>query len=103
MNQSIKTQSPVAAGERGSGDGGIDTYVIPNSPPIVNQIEPLLKAADVARVLQVSKTEAYRLMHSEIPTVRFGKQTVRVRLSDLQRFIEASIQGGEAWMNSRSK
>ena len=95
MKQDIKAQSPAVTGERGSGDGELDTFVIQHSPPIVNQIEPLLKAADIARVLQVSKTEAYRLMNSEIPTVRFGKQTVRVRLSDLQGFIESrTVQHG---------
>jgi excisionase family DNA binding protein len=56
-------------------------------------IEPLLKAADVARYLNVSRTQAYRLMQEDIPVVRFGISTVRVRLSDLENFIEANLQG----------
>lgn len=55
------------------------------------KIPILLKAADVARVLNCSKTEAYRLMEREIPTVRYGKSIVRVRPVDLQAFIEASM------------
>ncbi len=95
MKQGIKAQSPAATGERGECNGDLDNPSIHTSPPIVNQIEPLLKAADIARVLQVSRTEAYRLMNSEIPTVRFGKQTVRVKLSDLQGFIESrTVQHG---------
>jgi len=54
------------------------------------RIEPLLKAADVARYLNVSRTEAYRLMGSEIPVIRFGTSIVRIRLADLELFIEKS-------------
>jgi predicted DNA-binding transcriptional regulator AlpA len=64
------------------------------SNPMLSQsrnFEPLLKAPDVARYLSVSRTEAYRLMRSEIPTIRFGSSTVRVRLSDLELFIEKSM------------
>ena len=58
-------------------------------------IEKLLKADDVARVLNVSRTQAYRLMRGELPVVRFGGATVRVRLADLERFISEHIEGGE--------
>lgn len=61
-----------------------------NSPGI----EKLLKAEDVAKVLNVSRTQAYRLMRESLPVVRFGGATVRVRLSDLEAFIAAHITGG---------
>lgn len=61
-----------------------------NSPGI----EKLLKAEDVAKVLNVSRTQAYRLMRESLPVVRFGGATVRVRLADLEAFIAAHIQGG---------
>ena len=49
--------------------------------------ERLLKPADVAEILQVSKAHAYVLMkRGEIPSVRIGK-IVRVRLEDLERYI----------------
>lgn len=57
-------------------------------------IEKLLKAADVATVLGISKTAAYRLMGDELPAVRFGGNTVRVRLCDLEAFIASRVEGG---------
>ncbi len=55
--------------------------------------EWLLKAADVARVLNISVPMAYRLMQrGEIPTVRIGT-AVRVKPCDLQAFIERSRTG----------
>lgn len=58
-------------------------------------IEKLLKGDDVARILNVSRTQAYRLMRESLPVVRFGGATVRVRLSDLEAFIADHVQGGE--------
>lgn len=58
-----------------------------NKPPI----ESLLKASEVASVLGISKTAAYRLLGREIPAVRFGA-TVRVRACDLEAFIQRSVQ-----------
>ncbi|RJO64974.1 MAG: DNA-binding protein [Candidatus Omnitrophota bacterium] len=52
------------------------------------EIERLLKPADVAAILGVSRTQAYRLMGRELPAVRFGN-TVRVRRADLEKFIES--------------
>jgi excisionase family DNA binding protein len=50
--------------------------------------ERLLKPADVAEILQVSKAHAYILIkRDEIPSVRIGK-IVRVRLEDLERYIK---------------
>lgn len=49
--------------------------------------EKLLKPAEVADILQVSRAKAYQLMQrEEIPTVRIGK-LVRVRRADLERYI----------------
>ncbi len=49
--------------------------------------ERLLKASEVAKVLQVSSTQVYRLLATELPCVRFGGGTVRVRPEDLQQYI----------------
>ncbi len=48
----------------------------------------LIKAKEVAEILQVSRSMAYRMMQrGEIPTVRVGS-AVRVRGSDLEEFIK---------------
>jgi len=50
----------------------------------------LLKAKEVAEILQVGRSMAYRMMQrGEIPTVRVGS-AVRVRGSDLEEFIKKS-------------
>ncbi len=55
------------------------------------QADALLKGDDVARILNVSRSFAFQLMQrGEIPTVRLGR-AVRVRPSDLERFITDSI------------
>ncbi|MDR3577227.1 MAG: helix-turn-helix domain-containing protein [Anaerolineaceae bacterium] len=52
------------------------------------KVEKLLKPLEVASILRVSRTQAYRLMKSgELPAIRFGSATVRVRQSDLSKFI----------------
>lgn len=56
--------------------------------------DKLLKAEEVAEILNVSRTEAYRLMRGELPAVVFGGRTVRVRASDLAQFIETHVTGG---------
>lgn len=49
----------------------------------------LITAIDVASILQISKAHAYQLISQGlIPSVRFGKKTVRVKSEDLQRFID---------------
>jgi excisionase family DNA binding protein len=56
----------------------------------------LLKGAEVAKILQVSKAHAYVLMkRGEIPTVRIGK-IVRVKLEDLERYINEKATQNEA-------
>jgi len=55
------------------------------------KIEKLLKASDVAKLLNVSRSYAYLLMQSEeIPTVHIGKSR-RVRPQDLKAYIEQNI------------
>lgn len=50
----------------------------------------LLKPAEVAVLLSISKALAYRLIAtSQIPSVRFGR-TVRVKPEDLEVFIQQS-------------
>jgi excisionase family DNA binding protein len=47
----------------------------------------LLKATEIAKILQVSRSTAYQMMlRNDIPTVHIGK-AVRVRQSDLDEFI----------------
>ena len=54
----------------------------------------LLKAADVAQILNISMGLAYRLMQSgELPSVRLGR-SVRVRPADLEKFIANKTRGG---------
>ena len=54
----------------------------------VTQNERLLKAADVARILNISKAMAYRLIQQrEIPVIRIC-HAVRVRPSDLETYIK---------------
>jgi excisionase family DNA binding protein len=58
----------------------------------------LLKAHEVAQILQVSRTQAYKLMAiGDLPCVRFGGQTVRVKQGDLDQFISdhSSRQPGQ--------
>ncbi len=54
----------------------------------------LLKATDVANMLNVSRSFAYQLLETgQIPTVRIG-HALRVRIQDLEAFIEASLDPG---------
>ena len=56
----------------------------------------LLKADDVARILNISRSFAYQLMcRGEIPVVRLGRAT-RVRPSDLDRFISANVSSDDS-------
>ena len=56
----------------------------------VLRVNTLLKAKDVAEILQVSRAMAYNLMQrGEIPTVRIGKAR-RVRPEDLIKYIEGN-------------
>jgi len=47
----------------------------------------LLKAKDVARILNISRSKAYSMMREkEIPTITIGKN-VRVTCADLEKYI----------------
>ncbi len=53
----------------------------------------LLKAAEVAHRLNISRSQSYQLMQSgDLPTVRFGGN-VRVRESDLEEYINLHWSG----------
>ena len=57
---------------------------LPSQPDISH----LLKASEVAKYLQISKSSAYNLMKSgEIPVIRLGK-AVRVREQDLEVYLQ---------------
>lgn len=54
----------------------------------------LLKASDIARILNISKAFAYQLMQKgDIPTVKIGGAR-RVRPEDLERYIQENISHG---------
>lgn len=63
----------------------------PAGPPVQRKGETLLKAADIARRLGVSRSTAYKLMTESIPVIRFGPGTLRVRESDLEAFIASRV------------
>ena len=48
----------------------------------------LMKASEVAEVLQISRSKAYRMMRlGEIPTIKIGEKSVRVSNEDLNEYI----------------
>jgi excisionase family DNA binding protein len=52
----------------------------------------LLRAADVATTLCVSRSLAYQLMRNgDIPSVRIGHRSLRVRPTDLDAYIAAHV------------
>lgn len=54
-------------------------------------LDPLLKAKDVAEILNISRSLAYQLMQKgKIRTVRIGSAR-RVRSTDLKTFIEENL------------
>ena len=58
---------------------------------MMNHSEKLMKAMDVAEILNISRAFAYRLMQiGEIRTVTIGSAR-RVRPEDLQAFIEGCL------------
>jgi predicted DNA-binding transcriptional regulator AlpA len=50
-----------------------------------------LRAVEVARRLNISKSAAYRLMRESLPSYWFGPGVVRVLDADLDRFIQNSV------------
>ena len=64
------------------------TQNTPDNNPKKYAPKQLLRAAEVSKVLDISKPEAYKLFRDgEIPTVRIGR-LVRVKILDLENFIE---------------
>jgi excisionase family DNA binding protein len=54
----------------------------------IQETECLLKASEVARILNISRSLVYRLIHTgKIPSIRIN-QAVRIHNDDLVRFIE---------------
>lgn len=54
---------------------------------LLNQTNILLNGDDLAEVLNISRTQAYRLMRKgDIKSIRFGR-LVRVHPKDLEQFI----------------
>ena len=59
-----------------------------------NNFEVLLRGGDVAKILNISRSKAYLLIQSgEITAVHIGA-AVRVRPSDLQKYISDHLSGG---------
>lgn len=55
-----------------------------------SEIQKLLKATDVARILNISRAMAYKLMQTrQIPTVHIG-QSKRVLTKDLLNYIQSN-------------
>ncbi len=59
--------------------------------------EQLLKASEVARILNISRSLVYRLIHTgRIPSIRIN-QAVRIHNDDLNRFIEGNRTEAETY------
>ena len=55
--------------------------------------DKLLKGGDVANLLGISRSLAYRMMRTgEIQSIRFGR-TIRVRPEALEKFLQARTVG----------
>jgi excisionase family DNA binding protein len=53
----------------------------------------LLRGGDVARILNISRSQAYQLIQrKKIPAVHIGR-SVRVRSEDLHKFISENLTG----------
>jgi len=59
--------------------------------------ERLLKASEVAKILNISRSLVYRLIHTgKIPSIRIN-QAVRIHHDDLNRFIEGNRTEADAY------
>jgi excisionase family DNA binding protein len=70
-----------------------------NTPIVEDMIyeDRLLKASEVQQILNLSRTNVYRLMKAEVlPTVRI-RGAVRVPYGDLVRWIESRTRPGEGY------
>lgn len=74
----------------GSSQGRLQIEKERSTTQTLPERDQLLKPGEVAEMLQLSRSKAYRLMQQkEIPTVRMGR-TVRVKRSDLEEYIKRS-------------
>jgi excisionase family DNA binding protein len=48
----------------------------------------LLTVKELAGVLRISERTAYRLLETEIPAVRVGPRRIRVRVDDVEAFLD---------------
>ena len=63
----------------------------------IGETRQLLKAGDVARILNISQSLVYRLLQrGKIPSIRIN-QSVRVDPEDLQQFIETNRSENETF------
>jgi predicted DNA-binding transcriptional regulator AlpA len=62
-----------------------------NAPDPTFALEPLLTAAEVARILGVRSKRVYEL---GIPAVRLSEKTLRWRRSVVQAWIDSRSEGG---------
>jgi excisionase family DNA binding protein len=61
---------------------------VPNDKEIIAMVDQLLTGEQVAEILHISRSFAYSLMkRGELPTIRIGS-SVRVRIDDLEAYIE---------------
>jgi len=68
------------------------------------QLPQLLKIGQVAEILQISRTSAYRLAVSgDLPSVKFMGVTVRVRPEDLDRYIMEHLNGNSSYSHNIEK
>lgn len=52
-------------------------------------IQTLLTGIEVAKILNISRSQAFTLMQrGDIPTIRIGLKNVRVRMEDLEQYVE---------------
>ena len=57
-----------------------------------------MNAAEIAKVLHIATSSAYALMsRHEIPTVRIGKRSIRVRREDLEKYINDHYRSQSIW------
>jgi excisionase family DNA binding protein len=63
----------------------------------IQEADRLLKAVEVAKILNISRSLAYRLLQEgRIPVIRIN-QAVRVHPKDLQQYIEENRTGMEVF------
>ena len=72
----------------------------------------LLKVPDIARLLGISKCKAHRMVNTgEIPAVRVGVGSVRVRREDYNAYLEnlepvvkpATVNGFKEWQEKKRR